>query len=220
MSAKSIGLSDELRDYLVEHGVRDTDVKRSLRAVNEKLEWGKMQISAEQGEFMAMLVRLMGARQCIEVGTFTGYSALCIAEALPDDAELICCDISEEWTSIGVEHWEKAGVANRIDLRIAPALETLDSLIETRSGEFDMVFLDADKSNYPRYYERALELLRPGGIVLVDNVLWSGDVIDSSNDDEETRGIRELNEIIKDDNRVDISMLPVGDGLTLARKRG
>ncbi len=219
MSSKTLGLSDELSRYVFEFGVRDDEVKRSLRRINAGLDAGVMQISPEQGEFMAMLLRLMKARNVIEVGTFTGYSALCMARALPDDGELICCDLSEEWTSIGVEHWQRAGVDHRIDLRIGAALETLDALVETRSGQFDLVFLDADKANYPTYYERALDLLRSGGVVLVDNVLWSGSVLDPNADDDETNGIRALNQKLRDDQRVDLSMIPIGDGLTLARKR-
>lgn len=219
MSAKSIGLDDELHSYLVEHGVRDTRIKRALRERTDEHEWSKMRISPEQGEFMALLVKLSEASRCIEVGTFTGYSALCVALALPEDGELICCDVNEEWTAIGVEYWKRAGVSDKIDLRIAPALETLAELIETRPGQFDLIFLDADKANYPRYYEMSLELLRAGGVVLIDNVLWSGDVLDEDTTDPETIGIREVNAIARDDERVDLSMLPVGDGLTLARKR-
>jgi len=165
-------------------------------------------------------VRLTGTRRALEVGTFTGYSALVVAEALPADGKLIACDVSAEWTSIGKPFWQEAGVAARIDLRLKPAVETLDELLHAgERGRFDFAFIDADKSNYDRYYERALELLRPGGLVGVDNTLWSGAVVDAKRTDADTRAIRALNEKVKSDARVDMVLLPIGDGLTLARKR-
>jgi caffeoyl-CoA O-methyltransferase len=179
-----------------------------------------MQISPEQGALMQMLVRLTGATRTIEVGTFTGYSALVVAEALPPHGRVIACDVSDEWTSIGRRYWQEAGVADRIDLRLKPALETLDALLAAgESGRFDFAFIDADKSNYDGYYERALRLLRPGGLVGVDNTLWSGAVVDASRDDADTLAIRALNEKIRHDDRVEMVLVPIGDGLTLARKR-
>ncbi len=180
-----------------------------------------MQISPEQGQFMALLVRLMGARRILEVGTFTGYSALAMALALPADGRLIACDISEKWTAIARRYWRDAGVADRITLCLAPALVTLDGLLRERAGDtFDIVFIDADKQSYTAYYERALDLLHPGGIVLVDNTLWGGAVADASRTDRDTVAIRAFNAALKIDERIDLSLVPIGDGLTLARKRG
>jgi predicted O-methyltransferase YrrM len=178
-----------------------------------------MQISPEQGRFMALLVRLMGARRTLEVGVFTGYSALSVALALPPEGRIVACDISEEWSAMARRHWEKAGVAHKIDLRIAPALETLDTLIAEGAAPFDFAFIDADKSNYLGYYERALALVRPGGLIAVDNTLWSGAVADPGNDDRDTRAIRAFNDALHADPRVETAMLPIGDGLSLALKR-
>tara|TARA_B100000683_G_scaffold268356_1_gene303401 strand:+ start:548 stop:1081 length:534 start_codon:yes stop_codon:yes gene_type:complete len=177
-----------------------------------------MQVSPEQGQFMSLLVSLLHVRKAIEVGTYTGYSALCVAQNLPENGTLIACDISEKWTSVGRKYWEQAGVADKIDLRIAPAIDTLTSL-QHEAGTFDFAFIDADKVNYLQYYELVLNLLRPGGLVLIDNVLWSGSVANKENQEESTQAIRAVNKHIHADNRVDISMLPVGDGLMLARKR-
>ena len=220
MSLHTGELTPVVLDYLIDHGVREHPAQAALRADTAALPMAMMQISREQGAFMRMLVQLMGAKRCLEVGTFTGYSALAVALGLPEDGVLICCDVSEEWTSVGRPHWAAAGVADRIDLRLAPALETLDALLsDGQAGTFDFAFIDADKGNYLHYYERCLELLRPGGVVGVDNVLWSGSVADPSNTEASTQAIRALNTHVRDDPRVDISMLPVGDGLTLARKR-
>jgi predicted O-methyltransferase YrrM len=220
MSSRTLTMTDALVRYVHEHGVRESAQAAALRAATAKLPWAMMQISPEQGALMQLLVRLLGARRTLEVGTFTGYSALVVAEALPADGRVIACDISEEWTAIGRPFWRQAGVADRIDLRLRPAIETLDELIaQGRSGEFDFAFIDADKSNYDAYYERALVLLRPGGLVGVDNTLWSGAVADPSRDDDDTRAIRALNAKIRRDERVEMVLLPVGDGLTLARKR-
>jgi caffeoyl-CoA O-methyltransferase len=178
-----------------------------------------MQISPEQGAFMVLLVRLLGARRTLEVGTFTGYSALAVAEALPDDGRVTACDVSEEWTSVGVAAWQAAGVDHKIDLKLAPALETLDHLLEQGAADrYDFMFIDADKANYDGYYERGLKLVRPGGVIAVDNVLWGGSVADAERQDEDTRAIRALNDKIRNDPRVDMVMLPIGDGLTLARR--
>jgi caffeoyl-CoA O-methyltransferase len=212
--------SEELAAYLRNTGQRDTDVLKALREETAKLPMGLMQISQEQGAFMSNLMRMINARKTIEVGTFTGYSALVVASALPEDGRVIACDVSDEWTSLGRKYWEQAGVASKIDLILRPATETMDDLIERgESGTFDFAFIDADKSNYDNYYERALILLRQGGVVAIDNVLWSGAVIEDARQDDDTKAIRALNQKIHDDERVDVNMLPIGDGLTLAVKR-
>jgi len=179
-----------------------------------------MQISPDQGQFMAMLVRLIRAKNIVEVGTFTGYSALCMALALPQNGRLVACDISEEWTGLGKPYWESAGVSHKIDLRIAPALDTLDQLIaDGHQDSFDLAFIDADKTNYDHYYEKCLLLIRPNGLILVDNVFWGGAVVDENNQTEDTLSIRALNARISGDNRVDMSMIAVGDGIIMARKK-
>jgi predicted O-methyltransferase YrrM len=220
MSIRTTPIDDRLHEYLITHSLRDDDVKRRLRATTAALEQRDMQIAPEQGQFMALLVELIGARRIIEIGTFTGYSALCMAEAMPSDGELICCDLSEEWTAIARRFWREAGVEGRIDLRLAPALETLDALLaEGQSGRFDMAFIDADKGNQPTYVERCLELLRPGGLILIDNTLWGGWVADPEQQDADTEAIRALNDGLLEDQRVSLSLVPIGDGLTLACKR-
>jgi O-methyltransferase len=220
MSNKTIGLDERLHHYLLSHSVRETSVMRRLRERTMAHQWARMQIAPEQGQLMALLVEIIGARQAVEIGTFTGYSALWIASALPRDGCLICCDVNEEWATQGIPFWEEAGVRERIDLRIAPALETLEDLLKKGSaGRFDLVFVDADKPAYADYYEYGLELLHPGGLILFDNTLWGGAVADPDNDDEDTRGIRALNERLHRDGRVSQSLVPIGDGLTIARKR-
>lgn len=220
MSARTLQMTERLRDYLLSVSLRETAVQRELRQATRSVKGALMQISPEQGQLMALLVELTGVRRAIEVGTFTGYSALAVAQALPADGRLVCCDVSLEWTAIGRRHWEQAGVADRIDLRIGPALDTLDGLLdEGQGGSFDFAFIDADKSNYDGYYERCLKLLRPGGLVLIDNVLWSGAVADPDQRDPDTEALRALNLKLRDDPRISLAMLPVGDGLTLARKR-
>ena len=219
MRRKTIGLDDALYDYVVATTLRDDDILARLREETAKLEWGRMQIAPEQGQFMAMLTRLVGARKAIEVGVFTGYSGLSVARALPDDGKLIACDVSEEWTAIARRYWKEAGVDGKIDLHLAVATETLDTLIaEGGAGTYDIAFIDADKSNYDAYYERCLTLLRPGGLIMIDNVLWGGSVIDDSDQSEDTVAIRALNAKVGKDDRVSCVILPVGDGLTLARK--
>ncbi|MEQ9639783.1 MAG: class I SAM-dependent methyltransferase [Alphaproteobacteria bacterium] len=221
MSNWSIGQSPEVLAYLETTGYREPDVLRALRQRTEA-ELGRtamMQISALQGAFMAMLVKATGARRLIEVGTFTGYSALACALALPDDGRIVACDVSEEWTAIGRAAWAEAGVADKIDLRIGPASETLAALRAAGEAPFDMAFIDADKENYDAYYEAALTLVRPNGLILVDNVLWSGAVSDPAKDSESTLAIRALNEKVHADPRVEPVLLPIGDGLTLARVR-
>ena len=193
---------------------------RRLREETASMEQANMQIGPEQGQFMALLIELIGARSVLEVGTFTGYSALAMAVALPENGALVACDVSEEWTAIGRRYWEEAGVAHKIELRLAPALETLDALLaEGRAGTFDFAFIDADKEGYDAYYERALELVRLGGLIALDNTLWEGKVVDPAATDVDTEAIRAINAKLALDERVTLSLIPVGDGLTLARKR-
>jgi caffeoyl-CoA O-methyltransferase len=215
---KSFLLSSELAEYLVAHGTRPDAVQEALIAETAQLgAVAGMQIAPEQGAFLTVLTRLLGVRAAIEIGTFTGYSALCIARGLPADGTLMCCDVSEEWTAVGRRAWKAAGVAERIDLRIAPALETLGAL--AAGPAFDLAFIDADKPNYANYYEALLPRMRPNGAILVDNVLWDGRVIKTDADDENTHAIRAFNDLLAADNRVDVVMLPIADGLTIARKR-
>lgn len=219
MTAKTLALTDALAAYLVAHTLRETAEQRALRSVTQRLPSANMQTAPEQGALLQVLVRMLGARRCIEIGTFTGYSALCIALALPPAGRIVCCDVSEEWTSIAQRYWKRARVARKIDLRIAPALETLDALLHGEAGRFDLAFIDADKKNYANYFERCLRLVRRGGLVAIDNTLWYGRVIDRRRNDEDTRAIRAFNRKLHRDRRIDLAMLPIGDGLTLALKR-
>jgi predicted O-methyltransferase YrrM len=219
MTNRTIRLDPPLYDYLLSVSLRETSLLARLREETAAMAESKMQIAPEQGQLMGLLVRLVGARRVVEVGTFTGYSAICLASALPPDGELICCDLSEEWTDIARRYWRDAGVDDRIDLRIGPALETLDGLVRARAGELDMVFLDADKEHYPDYYELALRLLRSGGLLIIDNTLWDGTLIDPQDQRASTQAIRALNAKLVGDERIDLSLVPIGDGLTLARKR-
>ncbi len=220
MSNKTLSINDSLYEYILQHSLREHAQLAELRQLTASHEWARMQIAPEQGQFMALLVELTGAKNIIEVGTFTGYSALAMALALPAEGQIICCDISTEWTDIGRPFWKKAGVEALIDLRIAPALDTLDELIkQQQQGKFDIAFIDADKTNYLNYYERCLELIHPGGLIMFDNTLWNGDVANTDVNDEDTIAIRALNERLHEDERVSISLVPIGDGLTLARKR-
>ena len=220
MSNRTIVMNDALYDYLLAASLREPPLLKRLREETAKHPRATMQISPEQGQFMQLLVKLMGARRCIEVGVFTGYSSLCVALALPADGRLLACDVSEEFTAMARRYWKEAGVEAKIELRLAPALETLDARLKAgETASYDCAFIDADKSNYAGYYERILKLLRPGGLILVDNVLWSGAVIDDKDKSEDTSAIRAFNEALRKDERVDLSMLPVGDGLTLALKR-
>ena len=214
---KSFFLDSDLHAYLLAHGTPPDAILRELaeETVARLGPLAGMQIAPEQGAFMTLLARVMGARRAIEVGTFTGYSALCIARGLPDDGRLLCCDVSEEWTAIGRPYWEKAGVSQRIDLRIGPAVETLRALPEERV--FVLAFVDADKPSYALYYEELLRRVRPGGLILVDNVLWGGAVLDSERDDANTLAIRAFNEQVAGDERVDAVMLAISDGLSLLR---
>ena len=220
MSSSVLPYSIELRNYLWEKGLDENPVLKRLREETENHPFALMQICPEQGALMANLVRLISAKKAIEVGTFTGYSALAVALALPEDGYLLACDISEEFTSIGKPYWEEAGVSENIDLQIAPAIETLKSKIEDgESNTYDFAFIDADKINYLNYYELCLDLIRPGGVIAIDNVLWGGSVIDSARTDDDTKAIREINDFLVSDKRVYISMIPVGDGVTLAVKK-
>ena len=220
MSNKSIQLDNRLYDYLLSVSLREPEVLRQLREETASHPYGGMQIAPEQGQFMALLVDLIGARRVLEIGVFTGYSSTCMALALPPDGRLMALDLSVEYTEIARRYWQLAGVADKIELRLGPALESLDRLIEDgASGSFDLAFIDADKGHYDAYYEGSLRLLRPGGLLLIDNVLWGGKVADPAVEDADTRAIRALNQKIHADDRVTAVLLPVADGLTIARKR-
>ena len=220
MTSKSIGLPDDVYDYVLAHGVREPDILARLRQETASHPMAQMQIEPLQGAIFRLLVELLDARAYVEVGTFTGYSSLAVALAMPPDGRLVCCDVSEEYTNVARRYWAEAGVADRVDLRIGPGIEGLDSLLtEGRAGTFDLAFIDADKKSYLDYYERIVELLRPGGVVALDNVLWEGDVADPSIQDRDTVALRAVNERVRDDERVTPVLLPVADGMTLARKR-
>jgi predicted O-methyltransferase YrrM len=220
VSNKTFTMSDTLTAYMQKVSLREPDVLTRLREETSQQSMAMMQIAPEQGQFMQLLVKALGIRRAIEVGVFTGYSALCVALAMPDDGRIVACDVSTEWTDIARRYWKDAGVDHKIELRIAPAVETLDTLIgEHLENKFDFAFIDADKAGYKDYYERALVLIRPGGLIAIDNTLWNGNVADESNQTESTQAIRDLNRHIHADERVDISLLPIGDGLTLALKR-
>jgi caffeoyl-CoA O-methyltransferase len=220
MSTSTFTLSDTLYSYLLEVSLRDDPLRQQLREETARDEMARMQIAPEQGQFMALLVQLTGARKALEIGVYTGYSALCVASALPVDGRLVACDINATWTATAQRYWKEAGLDDRIELRLAPALETLDALIaDGEAGSFDFAFIDADKENYSDYYERSLTLLRPGGLIAVDNTLWSGRVADPANQDADTRAIRTFNAALHQDTRIDISLVPIADGLTLAMKR-
>ena len=220
MANRTIVMNDALYAYLLDVAVEEPEVLARLREETSKLASSGMQIGPDQGAFMGWLVALIGARRAIEVGTFTGYSSICVARALPDDGRLICCDVSEEYTSIARRYWAEAGLADRIELKLGPAVDTLDALLEAGGeGEHDFAFIDADKTSYDTYYERCLRLVRKGGVIVIDNVLWDGKVADPSVDDESTSALRALNAKVHADERVASCMIPVGDGLLLARKR-
>ena len=220
MSSSTLQLNEKVYDYLLGHSLRESAVCQQLREETKPMKMGMMQVSPEQGQFMSLLVELIGARKAVEVGTFTGYSALRVAQALPEDGTLVCCDVSEEWTAVGKKYWEQAGVSDRINLKIGPAVDTLQAMRDAgEENTFDFGFIDADKLNYQSYYEHVLALLRKGGLLLIDNVLWGGSVANPDKTDEDTEAIRNLNAFLHADDRVSLSMLPVGDGLTLALKR-
>lgn len=219
MSARTLQLSEGLHRYLVRNSLRETAVQRNLRKHTLGVSGAGMQITPEQGQFMQLLVRLLGAKRCIEIGTYTGYSSLAVALALPPGGKIVCCDISEEWTSVARKYWSLASAAGKIQLRLGPALATLDELLAKNKNKFDFAFIDADKTNYANYYERCLKLVRKGGLIAIDNTLWGGSVIDAGKQSADTRAIRAFNRKLHRDRRVDISMVPIGDGLTLARRR-
>ena len=215
MSRESLGLSPVLQDYLLAVSLRESETARELRRLTGERDDSSMQIAPEQGQFMAFLLKLMGARRVLEIGTYTGYSALVMAESLPEDGRVVTLDRNEKTTGVAREFWEKAGVSHKIELRLGPARETL----KEPTGTFDFVFIDADKTNYGFYYEHALKLMEPGGLIVLDNMLWGGQVANPHADDPDTLALKALNRKIRDDDRVDLSLLPVADGITLARKR-
>jgi predicted O-methyltransferase YrrM len=221
MSSKTFTLSPELHQYLVSVSVREPEVLANLRAETAPIRGAGMQISMEQGQFMSFLIQLIGAKKTLEVGTFTGYSSLVVALALPEDGQIYACDVSEEWTNLARKYWQEAGVAHKITLTIAPALETLGKFLADKNqvGTFDFAFIDADKENYEHYYEAALQLLRKGGVIAIDNTLWGGRVADPTAADDSTRALRALNQKLHTDERISLSQLPIGDGLTLCLKR-
>ncbi len=219
MSTATIMLDKKLREYLLNVSVKESEILRELREETAQMEYSAMQISPEQGAFMSFLVELIQAKRTLEIGVFTGYSALVVAMALSKDGIVTACDVSEEWTNVGMKYWKKAQVEDKIDLRIGPALKTLDQLLsEGKQGTYDFAFIDADKIEYQGYFDKSLELLRIGGLIAIDNVLWGGSVIDDSIQDSSTKAIRAFNENLSSDSRVSISMVPIGDGLTLACK--
>lgn len=220
MASKTHFISKSVRDYVAAHSARPDALLEELRAVTGRESMARMQIAPEQGAFLALIVKVLGANRAIEIGTFTGYSAICIARSLGPEGRLLACDVSEEWTAVARRYWAEAGVAHKIDLRLAPALETLDGLLADGQEEsFDFAFVDADKENYPGYAQCCLALLRPGGLLAVDNTLWNGLPADPAEQSVDTVAIRAFNRAMHEDSRVTLSMLPVGDGLTLARKR-
>lgn len=220
MSLRTVVMTDPLYDYLQRFGYREPEILSRLRQETAAMPESMMQISPEQGQFMALLVELLGVQNIVEIGTFTGYSALRMALSLPEHGKIIACDVHEDWTNMAQRYWQEAGVAHKIDLRLAPALHTLDTMLANGVAHtIDFVFIDADKENLRSYYERALQLLRQGGLVAIDNVLWSGNVVDPNDQSSSTLAIRDINALIRYDERVTFSLIPIGDGLTLARKR-
>ena len=220
MSNRTITIDDRLYDYVLTVSVDESVLLKQLREETAKIEFSVMQISPEQGQFMSFLVKLIGAKRALEVGTFTGYSSICIANALLDGGSLICCDDSEEWTAVAKKYWSLAGIQEKITLALQAAKITLQSLLDDgQAGSFDFVFIDADKQNYPLYYEQSLKLLRCGGLMAVDNTLWSGAVANPENSEPGTRAIRRFNDLVKTDSRVEKSLVPIGDGLTLLIKK-
>jgi len=220
MANRSIGLSEELYGYLLDSGLREPELLQRLRHATEQEELSVMRSAPEQGQLMAMLIKLMGAKRILEVGTYTGYATLWMAMALPDDGEIITCDLSDRWASVGIPFWKEAGVTDKIRLHVAPAIETLQVLIaDGQSETFDFVFVDADKESYSAYFESSLILLRSGGLMVIDNVLWGGSVIDTDNQNTSTLAIRAFNRALKEDSRIEINMLPIADGITLVMKK-
>lgn len=219
MSNRTLSIDDRIYDYLCDVAVDEPDLLKQLRDETAQLDYSAMQISPEQGQFMSLLVKLTGARRAIEIGTFTGYSSICVASAMPDDGRLICCDTSPQWTQMAEKYWALAGLEHKIKLYTQPAETTLQMLLEkNEEGSYDFIFIDADKQNYIVYYELALRLLRKGGLIAVDNTLWSGAVADTDNNEPGTRAIRRFNDLVRDDDRVSKSLVTIGDGLTLILK--
>ncbi len=220
MSNRTLAIDDRLYAYLLQHSLREAPLLKRLRDETTRMPDGMMQIAPEQGQFMALMVELVGARRALEIGTFTGYSSVCVARAMGAAGQLVCCDISEEYTAVARRYWAEAGVADRIELKLGPALATLDGMLAAgAAGQYDFAFIDADKTNYDGYYERVLKLLRAGGLVAIDNMLWNGAVADPKDQEPDTLAIRRLNEKLHADERVTASLVPIGDGLLLARKR-
>ena len=220
MTNRTLNLDSALYQYLLDVSLRETPLLKRLREETAQLSMARWQIAPEQGQFMALLVQLTGARRIVEVGTFTGYSAICMAQAMPEDGRLICCDIPGEYNATAERYWREAGLSSRIEQRLAPALQTLAELeAEGLAGSIDLLFIDADKANYPAYLEHALRLVRQGGLILFDNTLWSGRVLEEHPESADTRAIQALNLALRDDPRIDLSLLPLGDGLSLCRKR-
>ncbi|HTL88253.1 MAG TPA: class I SAM-dependent methyltransferase [Leptolyngbya sp.] len=219
MFKQAFGVDQSLYRYILSNSQPESDILAQLRQETAELPQARMQISPDQGQFMALLVRLMQAKKAIEVGVFTGYSSLSVAMALPPDGKLIACDVSEDYTAIARRYWQQAGVTDKIDLHIAPAIETLDQLLQDQAGTFDFMFIDADKGNYANYYDRAIQLVRSGGLIAIDNVLWSGRVADQADQDKITNTIRAFNHKVAQDDRVFVSVLPIADGITLALKK-
>ena len=221
MANRTIQVTEPVHDYLLSVSLREPAVLTKLRKETAPLEAAGMQISPEQGQFMRLLVKMLGAKRTLEVGVFTGYSSLSVALVLPDDGQIVACDVSEEWTSIARRYWHAAGIAHKIDLYLAPATETLGALVanEANHGTFDFAFIDADKANYATYYEHVFKLVRRGGVIAIDNVLWGGSLVDEKQQDEDSNALRALNQLLHKDDRIDLSLVPIGDGLTLARKR-
>lgn len=220
MTSKTVSVTDALYDYMVSNSLREPEILQQLRTETANLPQARMQISPEQGQFMALLVRLMNAKKALEVGVFTGYSSISVALALPDDGKLIACDVSEEYTAIARRYWQLAQVDHKIELNLAPAINTLDRLLnEGEAGTFDFAFIDADKGNYENYYDRAFELIRPGGLIAIDNVFWGGSVADSTSEDKITKTIRAFNAKVAHDDRVIPSFVAIADGLLLALKK-
>lgn len=220
MSRRTLNLSDDLYQYILNVGVRESELLRQLREETALDSMSRMQISPEQGQFLSLLVQISGARKALEIGTFTGYSSICIAQALAPQGVLTCCDVDEKWTRIAQRYWQKAEIENKITLKLQPAINTLKDLLKCGEGySFDFIFIDADKESYMDYYELSLRLLKPAGLIVVDNVLWNGAVIDPTKNDVDTKAIRNFNTQLKNDNRVDISLVPISDGLTIIRKK-
>ena len=220
MANRSIGVNEELYGYLLNMGLREPELLQRLRLATEGEELSIMRSAPEQGQLMAMLIKLMGAKRVIEVGTYTGYATLWMAQAIPDDGQVITCDVSEVWTSVGRQFWAEAGLQDKITLHLCPAMETLDRLLaQGEADAFDFAFIDADKENYQAYFERCLNLMRSGGLMVIDNVLWGGSVIDHENNEASTKAIRAFNQALQNDARIEINMLPVADGITLVMKK-